>query len=96
MQCWRNLLGGFLLWTVHFFTVYIIASIFPGTTTAICLTVVSTLVMLVLTCSVAVRTFSADQHNFDGLQRWIYSLSLYGYALAGTAIIFQAIPAILH
>ena len=95
MRHLRNLLGGFLLWAVHFFAVYIIASIFPGTTTSIVLILAITLVMLAITLWSTARTFRALQGASDGLHRWTISLSLFGYGLAGIAIIYQALPAIL-
>ena len=95
MRQWSNLLGGFLLWTMHFFAVYIIASTFPGTMIGAVLIVAITLVMLAITSWSTARAFRALHGASDGLHRWMISLSLFGYGLAGIAIIYQALPAIL-
>ena len=95
MQQWRNLLGGLLLWAVHFFAVYIIGSVFPGTKTAAVLVLVTTVVILALTWALAIRAIRAGSKTDDRLQRWISDLTLLGYTVAGVAIIYQGLPAIL-
>jgi hypothetical protein len=94
MQQWLNLLGGLLLWTAHFFAVYIIGSVFPGMRIAAVLVVITTLAVLVIDAMLAIRLLRAPSLA-DGLQRWIDGISLLGYALAAVAIIYQCLPAIL-
>ena len=48
MRAWLLLLQGFLVWTAHFFGLYIAASLFPGTALAEWLTVALTLVAFAL------------------------------------------------
>ena len=93
MRFWRNLLGGLLLWTAHFFAVYIIASLLPGAPAAAILVLLVTAVILALTLWLLVRTVSAMRRASDDLQRWSSVLALLGYALAAIAVIYQGLPA---
>ena len=95
MRQWRNLLGGLLLWTSHFFALYIIASVFPGTATAKILVLGVTLLLLGTTVFLATRAFNRLAHIPDNLDRWINSLAILVHALSGIAIIYQAMPAAL-
>lgn len=95
MRKWRNLLGGLLLWAVHFFAVYIIGSVFPGKKIAAVLVLITTLAILAVTLMLAVRAFRAGSHIDDGLQRWMSDLTLLGYLIGGVAIIYQGLPAVL-
>ncbi|WP_409643947.1 hypothetical protein [Sphingorhabdus sp.] len=81
---------------MHFFAVYIIGSVFPGTKTAAFLVLVITIAILALTFALFVRAFRAGLNTDDGLQRWMTDLTVLGYALAGVAIIYQGLPAILQ
>ena len=95
MQQWRNLLGGLLLWAVHFFAVYIIGSVFPGTRIASVLVIIATLAILVIDAILAIRLLRTLTSLHDGLQRWMDGISMLGYTLAAVAIIYQCLPAIL-
>lgn len=96
MRSWAILLGGLILWALHFFLVYGIASLLPGTTLARVLTIAATLSCLAaaaLLMRPAWRRWrSADR---DGLSRWMWGVSAGGAALALVAIFFQGLPALL-
>lgn len=95
MQQWRNLLGGMLMWTVHFFAVYIIGSVFPGTKTAAVLVLIVTFAILAIIWLLVKRAYRALPSTHDGLQSWIIELSLLSYGLAAVAVMYQGLPAIL-
>ena len=95
MHEWRNLLGGLLLWAIHFFAVYIIGSVFPGKRIAAALVLITTFAIIAVTLTLAINAFRAISEMHDGLQRWMSDLSLLGYLIGGLAIIYQGLPAIL-
>lgn len=89
------LLAGLLVWAAHFFGVYIIGSLFPGTELA------RWLVLGVTSLSVGVvglilvgllRRIEAPPDTLDG---WLSVLSRSGCALAIVAIAYQVLPALL-
>ncbi|UUR08914.1 hypothetical protein [Sphingomonas glaciei] len=96
MDAWRHLLGGMLLWTVHFFTVYGIASLFPGTKLAAMLVLVATGLALALAAYLLAATLRHHRTEEDNLKRWRSKGSAILYALAGLAILYQGLPALLQ
>ena len=96
MRSWTLLLGGLIVWGLHFFLVYGIASVFPGTMRARVLTIAVTLLCLggagLLLRSAVRRRRDADR---DGLSGWMLGISAGGAALAVVAIVFQGLPALL-
>ncbi len=95
MQFWRSLLGGLLLWTAHFFAIYTIASIWPGTLLARVLVMVATVIVLAIAGWRSVLVLRNMRTAADDLLCWSGGLSLLGYALAGAAIIYQGLPSFL-
>jgi hypothetical protein len=96
MRSWTFLLGGLLVWALHFFLVYGIASVFPGTTQARILTLAATLLCLggaLLLLRPAVWHWR--EAGRDGLSRWMSGVAAGGAALAVVAIVFQGLPAML-
>ena len=93
MRFWRHLLGGLILWATHFFAVYGIASVLPGTGAAIVLVLLVTGLALAVTSWLFASTVLTLRKANDDLQRWTSSLALFGYALAGAAITYQGLPA---
>lgn len=96
MKSWLFLLGGLLIWTVHFFGIYAIGSLLPGNElanwavlahTALSLGAAGWLLLLL------VRRKRTQRH--DDLDRWSSALAGWGYALAIVAVIFQGLPAIV-
>lgn len=94
MGAWRDLLGGLVLWTAHFFGVYIIGSILPGSEAAIILVLVVTVLAFAAASLLFVRTARALRQATDDFQRWAGGIALLGYALAGLAIAYQGLPAL--
>lgn len=95
MRFWRNLLGGLILWTAHFFAIYIIASLWPGTLFARVLVLMATILALAVAgwrSMLVLRNMRAVPDDFT---RWSRGLALLGYALAGTAILYQGVPSLL-
>lgn len=95
MRFWRNLLGGLILWTAHFFATYIIASLWPGTSLARILVVMATVLALAVAGWRAVLVLRHMRTAADGFLRWSGGLALLGYALAGAAILYQGLPSLL-
>lgn len=95
MLVWRHLLGGMLLWTAHFFAVYGIASLFPGTRLAALLVLVATVLALAVAGYLLTATLRRHGVEGDSLRRWSSKAGVILYALAGLAIIYQGLPALL-
>ena len=96
MSVWRHLLGGMLLWTAHFFAVYGIASLFPGTRLAVLLVIGVTVLALAVAGYQFAATFRRQRAEEDGLKRWSSKGGAVLYALAGLAILYQGMPALLE
>lgn len=95
MRFWRSLLGGLILWTAHFFAIYIIASLWPGTFLARVLVLMATILALAVAgwrSMLVLRNMRAVPDDFT---RWSRGLALLGYALAATAILYQGLPSLL-
>ena len=91
MRTWLILLGGLLVWTAHFFGIYIAASLFPGTEIARWLTGALTLAAL---GALAVLGWRTSPIAGDGLSSWLSTLSLAGIALAAVAVLYQGVTAL--
>lgn len=90
------MLGGLLLWAVHFFGLYIIASIFLTSTVSRVLALALTLPLLIADVLLIRRALSAWKGPAgDGFAHWLDGLALAGAGLALVAICWQALPAIL-
>lgn len=96
MRAWLVLLAGLLIWTAHFFGIYIAASLFPGTILARWLTAILTLIALgslaAVTLPMAKRARSATRQD---LSRWLEELALLASALAAIAILYQGLPSVM-
>lgn len=93
MLRWFLLLGGLIVWTVHFFALYSVGSIFLTTDLARVLTLVITLLCLVANvgvAAVALRLLSAD-----GPDRWVRAVSLWSVALGSVAVLWQGSVSVL-
>jgi hypothetical protein len=90
---WAFLLSGLIVWTVHFFALYAIASIFLTTPLARALTILVTLLCLGGGGWLLLRTLrSAIPTPTDA---WMRTVALLGLGLSGIAIVWQAMPALL-
>lgn len=87
MRAWAFMLGGMIVWTVHFFALYIAGSVFPGSATARILTGLITLACLAAAALLFVRALRCP----PGLAR---TLAAAGTALAAVAVVWQGLPAL--
>ena len=96
MRAWLLLLSGLIIWIAHFFGVYAAASLLPGTSSARWLTGLLTLAALGL---LAATTYAVHRRlkgrESDALSLWADRLALLGGALAGIAIFYQGLPALI-
>ncbi|MGE8135906.1 hypothetical protein ACQKO5_20050 [Novosphingobium subterraneum] len=92
MRSWTMLLGGLVVWAVHFFALYIVASIFFTTLIARTLTLLVSLACLGANGLLLRWVIRADPSRTD---RWIRTMAKYSIALSTLAILWQALPAIL-
>lgn len=95
MRAWLLLLQGFLVWTAHFFGLYIAASLFPGTVLAEWLTVALTLLACALLLLFALQGWRRRSPAGQGtLAEWLDGLALLGVAVAAVAVIYQGLSVI--
>lgn len=93
MHTWRFLLAGMLVWTVHFFGAYILASIFPERAlVARALAAVLTLACLAALAWLMRSSLAAIPHEGDELSGWAARLATLLGALAFVAVLWQAFP----
>ncbi|GAA4015208.1 hypothetical protein GCM10022280_12320 [Sphingomonas swuensis] len=95
MGIWRHLLGGMLLWTAHFFAAYGIASLLPGSSLAAVLVLIVTALAFGGAMLLLAATLRRRQADEDGLRRWSSEGGAVLYGLAGVAILYQGLPALL-
>lgn len=86
MRTWAILLGGLIVWTVHFFGLYAIAEIAPQVGLVLALTAACLLAdMLLLLRSRALP-------KADAFEAWRRSVAIGGAALSLLAVAWQALP----
>lgn len=96
MRTWRFLLAGMLVWTVHFFGGYILASIFPErVVVARALAGVLTLACLAALAWLMRRSLAAIPQEGDELSGWAAMLATLLSAIAIIAVLWQAFPILL-
>jgi hypothetical protein len=86
---WLLLLGGLLVWTVHFFGLYAIAEFAPSTRAVLMLTA------LCLGVDLAVLRGALRLRRGDAFSAWRRSVAVGGAALSLVAIGWQALPALV-
>lgn len=96
MRAWGILLGGLLVWALHFFLLYAIASLLPGTKLAHLLSLVATIPAVaadawLLWVAAALRL----RNSSDELRGWVIDVGAVGAALSFVAVLWQALPAIV-
>lgn len=93
MRAWSYMLGGMIVWTVHFFAIYIVASVFPGTTIARVLTLVITLLCLAADGWLIVRL--RVPAGGDEFREWMRRIALVGAGISAVAVLWQGLPALI-
>ena len=96
MRSWALLLGGMIVWTVHFFTLYAIGSIFLTSTLARVLTVVVTAACLAADAYLlrwAIRDLREGER--DEFSAWLRRLAALIAAISFVSVLWQGFPAIL-
>lgn len=89
---WRLLLGGMLIWALHFFGLYGIGSIWHSSMTARLPAAVLTVLCLAGEGRLIMRLSRRGGDDLDG---WMRKLALAFVVLASVAIIWQGLPALL-
>lgn len=92
MRSWFLLLGGLLVWTVHFFGLYAIAEVVGATATG--RGVVLGLTGLCVAADVLILLRAIRIGVVDGFSRWLRSVAMLGAALSLVAVAWQALPAL--
>jgi len=93
MAAWRGMLGGLLVWAAHFFTLYILASVFGTSAEARIGTAVAT--VMALAAAIILLRNARRSTEADPLFRWMASIKALGAALVIVAVIWQALPALI-
>lgn len=96
MRTWAFMLGGMIVWTIHFFALYIVASIFLTSPLSRLLTGLITLACFaadgVLLAWAARRLRGGGA---DGFGRWQLRLAALMAAVSLVAVFWQGLPALL-
>lgn len=92
MRSWLILLGGLLLWAIHFFALYAIGE-FAADGMASRLAV-GLLTMVLLTADILLILWIRHRRR-SGFSRWRDQVGMLGALLAAVAIVWQGLPALL-
>lgn len=95
MRAWAFLLGGLIVWTVHFFGIYGFASIFLDSPATRWLTGGLTLACLVVDGWLLRRGLAEYRAERDDARRWRMLIATWGAALSLVAVFWQGLPALL-
>ena len=91
-----TLLGGLLVWAAHFFLLYAISSVFPGTSLARSLSLAVTVPALGADIAILWMTVGRRLlYGEDPLGRWISDFGAAGAGLSIVAVLWQALPTVL-
>lgn len=90
MRGWTFLLGGLIVWTVHFFALYIIASVFLMTPVGRVLGLLVTLACLIAGALLFRQALRDDLPTQTDI--WMRTVALSGLRLSAVAIVWQALP----
>lgn len=93
MRAWAIFLAGLILWAVHFLALYIVASVFLTTPLARVLTLLITALCLGAATLLFLRLRAVQDRS--ELDRWMKRVAQAGIGLAGVAILWQGLPALL-
>ena len=95
MRAWAFMLGGLIVWTIHFFSLYIVASIFLTSTITRVLTIAITLACLVADAALLLWAGQViHRHEADPFKRWRGYLAVLAAAISFIAVLWQGLPAL--
>lgn len=96
MRTWAFLLGGLIVWAVHFFLLYGIASIFPGRQIAYWLSIIATIPAMAADVGLLwLAAILRLRKNSEEFRTWAIDLAAMAAALSLLAVTWQALPAIV-
>lgn len=96
MRGWVFLLGGLLIWTMHFFTLYAAASIFLTSTISRIITLIVTAACLAADALLIWYTVPKLRAGIeDETNRWMVLIAALGAAISFVAVLWQGLPALL-
>ena len=96
MRTWTFLLSGLLVWTVHFFGLYAIASIWLTSTTSRILALTLTCMCLAVDAWLLWRASATRRASRpDEVDHWIAVVATLGIAFSLLAVLWQGLPAVL-
>ncbi len=96
MRTWAFLLAGLIVWTVHFFGIYTIASIWLTSTTSRILSGALTLLCLAADGWLLWRALPVLRvSRSDEVDHWIALVAMLGIALSLLAVLWQGLPVLL-
>lgn len=96
MRTWAMLLGGLIVWAAHFFAVYGIVSVFPGTSLARWLTIAATLPALAAAAWLLWLSLRQRRESeADPFDQWMANVAALGSAIGLIAVAYQGLPALL-
>lgn len=94
MKRWLLMLGGLLVWAVHFFAVYAAASIFPGAPTANVVALVVTVMALAAGGALLWWTVRFGRTTSDAFDQWTWRVGATAAAFSILAVLWQGLPAL--
>lgn len=95
MRAWAYMLGGLLLWTLHFFSLYAAGSLFLTTTTTRIIVLVVTLACLGAAAWLTRAAWRRRGDSGDPFGTWTHHIAALSGATGCIAIFWQGLPAIL-
>lgn len=95
MRAWALMLGGLIVWTVHFFALYSLASIFGSSMTARIGVGVVTLLCLAADVALLLLCARLNQGAGSDIPSWARAIGTMAVSLSLIAVIWQALPSLL-
>ena len=96
MRDWVFLLGGLIVWTLHFFALYGAASLFPGSDVARWLTLAATIPAIAADAYLLWVAAGKRSVLLDGtLDTWAAHVAAIGAIVSLIAVLWQALPALI-
>lgn len=95
MRAWAFLLGGLLVWTVHFFGSYGFASLFLDSPATRWLAGGLTVLCLAADALLFRRALAAYRVERDDARRWRAMIATWAASISFVAVLWQGLPALL-